>query len=275
MATFPDGHFYSPIPDFDDLRRREDELWLDEAPELPGVDLDLDRQIALLDRVSRFASDFGYPYDPPDPDAVRGFYEPNGMFERIDARMLFCLLRHFRPRRLIEVGSGFSTLLTADVNRTYFDGAIDITCIDPLPHAAVQRGVAGLGRLIPHRVQDVPLELFDALGPGDVLFIDSSHVVKTGSDAYRLYLQVLPRLAQGVLIHSHDVFLPFEYPKPWVLEEERAWNEQYLLHALLMHSQGLRILFSSTCGHKIFPDRVASVFGKPMKGGSLWMEKTI
>ncbi len=275
MPAFPDGHFYSPVPDFDDLRRRKRELWPDKAVQLPGVDLDLAGQVALLDRVAGFAADFDYPYDPLDPDTVDGFYEPNGKFERIDARMLFCLLRHLRPRRLIEIGSGFSTLLAADVNRTWLAGTIDITCIDPHPHPAVQPGLPGLGRLVANRVEDVPLDLFARLAAGDVLFIDSSHVVKTGSDAYRLYLEILPRLARGVVIHSHDIFLPFEYPQFWVLEEERAWNEQYLLHALLMHSRGLRVLFSSYCVYKLFPERMAAVFGRPMKGGSFWMEKLV
>jgi hypothetical protein len=106
-----------------------------------------------------------------------------------------------------------------------------------------------------------------------VLFIDSSHVSKTGSDVNFLYLEVLPRLAPGVWIHLHDIFLPNDYPREWVLEEERSWNEQYLVQALLMYSRAFAVRFGSACAFHLFPELVESVFGSRLGGGSLWIEK--
>jgi hypothetical protein len=125
-------------------------------------------------------------------------------------------------------------------------------------------------------VQDVALEVFDELQAGDVLFIDSSHVAKTGSDVNRLYFDVLPRLATGVRVHIHDIFLPHDYPRAWVLDENRSWNEQYLVRALLMDSRRLRVRFGSAYAWTTFPDKVARALGVPRErafgGGSLWLE---
>ena len=117
-------------------------------------------------------------------------------------------------------------------------------------------------------------EPFLGLGPGDFLFIDSSHVSKTGSDVNFLYLEVLPRLAPGVVIHVHDIFMPAEYPQGWVLEEQRSWNEQYLLQALLMYSSAFRVIFGSHLAQLYLAKEVEETFGGPQGGGSFWFEKT-
>lgn len=270
VTPFPDGHFYSPIPDPEELARKEDRVWGPPRRSVPGLDLGWDRQAALLDAVQAFAAEYDYP--PRAADAMH-FQEINPFFSGLDSRMLFCLLRHLRPRRLIEVGSGFSSLLAADVNRRYFAGAIDVTCIDPYPQEFLLTGVPGISRLIEARVEDLEPERFTCLEAGDILFIDSSHVAKTANDVCFLYLEILPRLAPGVVVHAHDVFLPAEYPKEWVLTENRAWNEQYLLQALLMHSRGFRILFGSSGAFHFLADRVRSVFGDLYGGGSFWIER--
>ncbi len=156
------------------------------------------------------------------------------------------MLRGLRPKRMIEIGSGYSSLVTARLNRQDLGYDLTFTCIEPNPLPFLVDGVAGIDDLIVSKVQDVPLELFSELGDGDVLFIDSSHVVKTGGDVPWIYLQILPRLAPGVYIHVHDIFLPHDYPKDWVLNKARGWNEQYLLEGMLTFSAGLEVVFASS-----------------------------
>ncbi len=187
------------------------------------------------------------------------------------------LLREWRPARLIEVGSGFSTLLAADVNRRFLDGTMEITCIEPYPREFLRHDIAGVARLIESKVQDVPLEELSRLRAGDVLFIDSSHVAKTDSDVNFLYFEVLPRLVSGVRIRIHDIFLPEDYKREWVIDENRSWNEQYLLRALLMHSTAFRVVFGCNYAHCRFPDQVREALALPgghaYGGGSFWMER--
>jgi len=193
----------------------------------------------------------------------------------MDSRALFAMLRELRPARMIEVGSGFSSLLTADVNRRHLDGGLDFRCVEPFPRPFLRQGVPGITEVMVTKVQQLPGPWFaERLGPGDVLFIDSSHVVKTGSDAAHLYLQVLPLLAPGVVVHVHDVFLPHDYPRPWVLEDARSWSEQYLVQAMLVFGDTFEVLFGSAAAATMHPDLVADVLGGPVwGGGSLWLRK--
>ena len=191
--------------------------------------------------------------------------------------MLYSMLREARPRRIIEVGSGFSSAAMLDLNDHVLGGTVEFTFIDPdmrRLRPLLREGDAGRVTLIERRVQEVPLEAFAALGAGDVLFIDSSHVSKIGSDVNRLYFDVLPALAPGVLIHIHDVAGNLEYPREW-LEEGRAWNEQYLLRAFLMHNAAYRVeLFTGwlfNTRHAWFRDRMPLCARGG--GGQLWLRK--
>lgn len=270
---FPDGHYYSPIPDAADLRRRSARLW---APgeAMPGVDLRVPGQLALLHAVAAHTALIDYPID--DPGAPGTYFYRNGMFPVLDAEFLFAALCHFRPARIIEVGSGFSSLVMADVNRRLFGGHIDITCIEPYPRDFLLAGVPGITRLRVERVEEVAPEVFEELAAGDLLFIDSSHVSKTGSDVNFLFFEVLPRLAPGVMVHLHDIFLPDEYPQPWVLGEGRSWNEQYLLRAFLQYNAAWEVLWMSHYMLSRHPEAVTAVFPRCPAlgdGGSLWMRR--
>jgi hypothetical protein len=178
---------------------------------------------------------------------------------------------------MIEVGSGFSTLLAADVNRRFLDSSMEITCIEPFPRPFLRNGVPGVTRLLEAKVQDIPLHEFAALEAGDILFIDSSHVAKTGSDVNFLYFEVLPRLAHGVRVHIHDIFLPHDYLRSWVVDENRSWNEQYLLRALLMYSRAFRVVFGCSYAFWRFPELVRTALAHPLghafAGGSFWIER--
>ncbi|MBI5691649.1 MAG: class I SAM-dependent methyltransferase [Verrucomicrobia bacterium] len=235
---FPPGHFYSPLPSRAEVAEAMARGGF--GPPFAGLDLNESGQAA---RLERFAGWYAEQPFPEQPAAERRFHLANPSYGHFDAIMLYCMLREARPRRVIEVGSGFSSAAMLDLNERVFGGAIQFTFIDPdmkrlrpLLRPEDERRAT----LIERRVQEVPLETFAALGENDVLFIDSSHVSKIGSDVNRLYFDVLPALARGVLVHIHDVAGNLEYPKEWY-DEGRAWNEQYLLRAFLMHNAAWRI----------------------------------
>lgn len=272
------GHYYSPVCDPAELLPRSGELWPAAPPEIVGIDFnDASHRRILEDAFARYYGDFDYPEDGADDADLTHYYIGNSQFSWLDARSLFVLLRQFRPVRVIEVGSGYSSLLMADVNLRFLGGACDIRCIEPYPRAFLQRGLPGIAEVIVEKVQAVPMARFDTLQAGDLLFIDSSHVCKTGSDVNHLYFEVLPRLKPGVLVHIHDIHLPAEYPSEWVITENRSWNEQYLLRALLMHSRAFRVVFGCNYAWLKHPDLVSKALGLPpgqgYGGGSFWIER--
>jgi hypothetical protein len=276
-GRFPNGHYYSPVINPQEVEAAAERIW-PVRPEVRGVDFNADAQKMLLREVfPKYIRDYDYPAELPEGGDPQCFFDRNPAFGWLDSRALFVLLRHWRPRRVIEVGSGYSTLLMADVNRRFLGRGVDIRCIEPYPPAFLDPLPEGIAELIPLRVQDAPLEIFGRLGAGDVLFIDSSHVSKAGSDVNHLFFEVLPRLAAGVHIHFHDVFLPFDYPRDWVLQLGIYWNEQYLLRAMLTLTAGFRVTFGSTFAGVCCAEDVVSALslapGSVYGGGSFWIEK--
>ena len=178
---------------------------------------------------------------------------------------------------MIEVGSGFSSLLTAHVNHNYLEDSIDFSCVEPYPREFLKKKIPGLNDVTIEKVENVDKAVFRALEAGDVLFIDSSHIAKTGSDVNFLFFEILPILKKGVRIHIHDIFLPHEYDKQWVLEENRSWNEQYVLRALLMYSDTFKVLFGCNNAYDKHPDLVAKALNlkkqQSLSGASFWIEK--
>lgn len=272
-SLFPPGHFYSPIADLTDIRAREEKIWT--CPrDMPGIDWNENYQLDLLQQMCSYVADIDYPVDQPE-DPKTYFYQ-NDQFPVLDAEVLFCLLRHFRPHRMIEVGSGFSSLVTAQVNRDFFGNGLHFACIEPYPRQFLVDGVEGISELVVRKVEDVPLSYFDTLKEGDVLFVDSSHVSKVGSDVNYLFFEVLPRLHEGVLIHIHDIFLPDEYPKRWVIEEGRHWNEQYLVRAFLEFNTTFEVIWAAHFMAKHHGSEVQNVFARFPRlggGGSLWLRR--
>lgn len=274
------GHFYSPVCDTDELETQRARLWPAE-PQVLGVDFDDASHREILEQVfPRFIGDYDYPElstHGGDEAADDHYYTQNSQFGWLDSRALFVLLRHWRPARVVEIGSGYSSLLMADVNRRFLDGACAISCVEPYPRPFLVRGVPGIAELVQSKVQDLAPGWFDRLAPGDVLFIDSSHVAKTGSDVNFLYFEVLPRLKPGVRIHIHDIHLPHEYQPQWVIDENRSWNEQYVLRALLMYSRGFRVVFGCNYAYHRFPELVRAAIAHPeghaFGGGSIWIER--
>ncbi|MDO8539742.1 MAG: class I SAM-dependent methyltransferase [Opitutaceae bacterium] len=269
---FPPGHFYSPLPSPEEVAEAFARGGF--GPPFPGIELNEPEQVA---RLERFAS--WYPEQPYPEKQTEGrrYYLENPSYGHFDALMLYGMLREARPRRIIEVGSGFSSAAMLDLNERMLGGNVRFTFIDPdmsRLRPLLREDDGARVTLIERRVQEVPVEIFANLGANDVLFIDSSHVSKIGSDVNRLFFDVLPILAPGVLIHIHDVAGNFEYPREW-LEEGRAWNEQYLLRAFLMYNRAYRIeLFTGylfNTRHAWFREHM------PMcargGGGQLWLRK--
>jgi Methyltransferase domain len=260
--------FYGPIPDTAELSRQ---VWV--PSELVGIDMNDDEQLRLLREVfPQFRNEYeSLPTGPTGDDTA--FHFGNGMFDGTDALVLYCMLRHLRPRRVIEVGSGYSTRLAAQAARA--NGSTELICIDPRPDESVREGYAGITSVITERVEEVPLDLFTGLGADDILFIDSSHAVRTGGDVAFLYLEVLPRLQPGVVLQVHDIFLPHQYPREWMFQQLRFWNEQYLLQAFLSFNSDFRVLLANSYVETRHPGVLQEAFPKApwWGGGSLWMQR--
>lgn len=187
------------------------------------------------------------------------------------------MLRHFRPRRIIEVGSGYSSCVILDTRERHLDGKLDVTLVEPYPELVLQLlrpADRHAIEILPIRVQDVPLDRFRQLQAGDFLFIDSTHVSKTGSDVNTLVFDVLPILNRGVHVHFHDVFYPFEYPKEWVMAG-RSWNEQYLLRGFLQYNSAFSITLMNTYLQGRHPERFATQMPLCLRntGGSIWIRR--
>jgi len=272
----PPGHFYSPLAGRGERARLADQLDGLEIPEhLPGIDLRTARQLELLDQVRMSYDTLPWADHASPADGLRYHYD-NPAYRYSDAVFYAGVLRHFKPRRVIEVGSGYSSALLLDVDELFLGSKTEITFIEPFPDALGSLLPASEfdGRLVRTGLQAVPLELFDALGRDDILFIDSTHVSRVGSDVNHLMFEVLPRLAPGVLVHVHDVFFPFEYPSEWV-RQGWAWNEDYLLRAFLQFNSAFEIVLFNT----YLEARDENWFAENMplclrdRGGSIWLRR--
>ena len=263
-------------------RKLPDDVWASPSV-MPGVELNESAQLALL---SEFSSRFKREYDAipfERPASPLQYYTDNGMFEGVDGEILYCMVRHFRPRVMVEIGSGNSTLLSLQALRRNADEEGGRVCefiaIEPHPSSVLTAGVPGISRLIVNDVQQVPLDMFNRLERNDILFIDSSHELRIGSDVRYEYLEVLPRLQAGVVIHAHDIFSPAEYHKTWVKSDWRYlfWTEQYLLQAFLAFNDSFEVLWGSSFMHLNHPDRLHEAFESYRRmnrwPGSFWFRK--
>jgi hypothetical protein len=262
-------HFYQPIPDTQSL---PESLW-NRPSELVGIDMNDAMQLDLL---RNHFPKFRHEYDqfPTEPTGESGrFHFSNGFFDGTDALVAYCMIRHFQPRLIIEVGSGFSSLVAAEAIAKNNNSAL--ICVEPFPVDFLRQGFPGLHSLIEKKVQDINLEFFSQLESADILFIDSSHTVKIGGDVNYLFLEVLPRLKPGVIVHVHDIFLPFEYRRDWVMEEFRFWTEQYLLQAFLSFNSEFEVLMANSyVAHRYMKDLKATFMNSPWwGGGSFWMRR--
>jgi predicted O-methyltransferase YrrM len=240
-CRFPLGHYYSPLPDNRELARepRRRMLWPERDRPTPGIDWNEQEQEDLAEVFAQQERLAFVDEETPDPTE---YWTRNDQYPALDAWVLEAVLRYLRPRQMIEIGSGYSSLVSARVNREFLNSSMRFTCVEPYPRGFLQAGVPGISHLRTEEVQDTPLELFERLGDGDVLFVDTSHTVKTGGDVAWIYGEILPRLSPGVVVHIHDAFIPGEYPQEWVMEGW-GWNEIYLIKAFLAFNSGYRVIF--------------------------------
>jgi predicted O-methyltransferase YrrM len=271
------NHFYSPVPD----TRRINRQVFDRPSDLLGVDLREKEQLLLLESLaSSFRAEYSlFPRrrSRTDPDT---FYLDNKFFSSVDAELLYAMVRKLKPKRIVEIGSGYSTLLivqAAAVNREA-DKSAKIVCIDPYPRQFVTAlAASGHIELIQTSVERVPFENIGDLSNGDILFIDSSHVLKTGGDVHREFLELLPRLGPGSYVHVHDIFLPHDYPAEWVMDNHWFWNEQYLLQAFLSFNSEFEIVLAAAWLHYQHRDRlvesIPSYDPETVLPGSFWMRR--
>lgn len=270
-------HFYSPIPDTRELEQRE-KLWEDELT-LAGIDMNIEGQLNFLEKIfPQYKDELNFAIEKTNNP--HEFYLNNAGFGLEDAGTLHCMIRHFKPRNIIEVGAGNSTFVSARASLTNRDEGYpgQLISIEPYPRQTLKDGFPGLDRLIVQKVEQTDVNFFGQLEENDILFIDSSHVMRIGNDVNFLYLEVMPRLNKGVVIHIHDIFFPYHYPKKMVVNNQVFWNEQYFLQAFLCFNKAFEVLFGNCYMLSKYPDKMLSVFLHP-KGyypriaNSFWIRK--
>jgi predicted O-methyltransferase YrrM len=276
LRFFPPGHFYSPIPSLSDVLSKENLLFRRDLKEFPGVDLREEEQLKMLEQLALYYEELPFL---EQPSTSSRYYYQNIFFCYADAIILYAMLRHLKPRKVIEVGSGFSSAVMLDTNDAFLGSATNFTFIEPYPerlYSLFNEEDQRQHKVIEKPVQEVELELFQTLDAGDILFVDSSHVVKIGSDVAHIIFEILPRLKPGVIVHFHDVFYSFEYPKEWV-KEGRAWNEDYFLRAFLQYNSVFQILYFNSFMGQFYQDELERKMPLCLRntGGSLWMKKAV
>jgi len=242
VHDFPPGHFYSPVPDLADIRERAKSIFDRSTVTLNSINLNEQKQCDLADEFSKLHEQMKFP---DQKLAEYRYFFDNPYFSYGDGVILYSMLRHFQPKRVVEIGSGFSSAEMLDVNDRFLNKQVHFTFIEPYPErllgllSETDKMIATIEAM---PVQRVKLDVFPILEENDILFVDSSHVAKTGSDVLHILFNIVPLLKKGVLVHFHDILWPFEYPEDWI-EEGRAWNEAYFLKAFLQYNSKFEILF--------------------------------
>ncbi len=239
-------HFYQPIPDVEDLEKRN--VW-NKRSDLEGIIFHPDEQVALLMELGRkFGKECDWPLNPTGNPLQ--FHTANDRFSFGDAASLYSIIRNFRPHRVIEIGSGMSSLIIhlalSKNNSESEEKKAQHMIIDPYPGTLIEKNLFNSVFLVKEKVESVKKEYFEQLQKNDILFIDSSHTVRIGSDVNYLILDILPRLQRGVIIHFHDISLPYEYPKAYATNPEFRvfWTEAYLLQAFLCFNSQFEVLLA-------------------------------
>lgn len=277
VQSYPPGHYYTPLPSMEEVARVAPRVWKQTPQGLPGIDLRVREQQKLFAKLLKYYGQM--PFTSSKKEGFR-YYFDNVNFCHADAIVLYCMLREFRPRRIIEVGSGFSSCVMLDTNQYYLDSSVQFTFIEPDPVRLLPNMTPSdtdSVQLLTALVQDVDLQVFGQLQENDILFLDCSHVGKIGSDVLHLLFEVLPRLAKGVIVHFHDMFYPFEYPRNWVEKDKRAWNEDYFVRAFLQYNNTFEIMYFNNYLGKMHKEMLEKHMPLALQdiGGSLWLRKVV
>ena len=271
VGVFPlRNHYYEPRFDYRDAPH------LTDPRDLPGIAWNDAGQLEMLDGLT-FAEELRDVGQEAGRELT--FYLNNGAFESGDAEYWYQLIRFIKPRRLFEIGSGHSTLMAMRAiqrNREQ-DATYDCrhVCVEPFEMPWLERiGVT----VVRHKVEDLGRQFFAELDANDILFIDSSHMIRPRGDVLFEYLELLPSLRRGVFVHVHDIFSPYDYPEKWLKHETKFWNEQYLLEAFLSHNSSWEIVGAINYLHHYFPERlraVAPFLTRDREPGSFYIKKIV
>lgn len=268
---WPPGHFYSPIPSLEEVSRKQASIFAGPKRSLPGIDLREPDQLKMLDDLASF-----YP-DHPFTATTKGtrFRLENPNYSRAEAIILQCMIRRLQPKRIVEIGCGYSSCAILDTNEQFFADGISCSFIDPYPEmlrSLLREHDEDHVEIFECAVQDVDLGRFESLRSGDIFVVDSTHVSKVGSDVNWIVFEILPRLAAGVVVHFHDMHYPFEYPKDWVYQG-RAWNEAYVMRAFLEYNHRFHVLFFNSFMGRFHAETLRDRMPECADpGSSLWLE---
>ena len=277
-AGYEPGHYYSTVPKLDDLKKNQDIIF--QEKEIKDIDFNEEHQLKNLDEIKDFYKD--YLYHDEDSDLKNYRYKKEGAFYRYsDSVFLYSMIRKSKPKKIIEVGSGHSSAIMLDTNEHFFNNEIEHIFIEPYSErleGILKEEDYKKNKIIKQNVQNVDLSVFKSLEENDILFIDSTHVSKIASDVNYLFFEVFPVLKPGVLIHFHDIYYSFEYPKKWILEYRYFWNEVYVLRAFLMNNNSYKIEMFNTYLQNKKESWFKTEMPECLKGlergvGSIWIKK--
>jgi hypothetical protein len=262
-------HYYEPLPDFRSITKEQ----INRRREYAALDFKWEAQLHLLDELA----DYGDELRGLDRISPNGLDFQNGYFDGFDAAVYYSLIRRLKPRQVIEIGGGYSTRIAHTAlarNRTQGSEG-NLVCIEPHPEPRLTEARLDID-LIEKPVQEIEVDFFSSLEPNDILFIDSTHTVKFGSDVCYEFLDILPKLSPGVWVHVHDIFFPHDYPLEWLLERRLALNEQYLLEAFLAFNDEFSVQLSNHWLSLDHPEVTAVLW--PNSGNScsssFWMKRS-
>jgi hypothetical protein len=272
---YPRGHFYSPLPSVSDVRANAASIFRTDVELDSSIDLRDAEQVELLQKLATIIKTLDFP-SAKSPE--HRYYSDNSFFGLGSAFLTAAMILNLRPKRIIEIGSGFSSAMMLDINDRFSNGAVEHVFIEPYPdrlQQLIRPGDAKNNFVLPHPVQEQPMTVFQKLDTNDVLFVDSSHVSKVGSDLNHIVFNILPALRPGVVVHFHDIYWPFEYPQEWIVDAKRAWNECYLLRAFMQYNGAFEII--------LYPQYLRHKHGTLMRqlwptwwddpGSALWIRK--
>ena len=273
------GHFYSTIPSQNDIIKNNNKVY--DQEKILDINLYFDEQVKLLLNFKKYYDIIPYNFVEEQESTLR-YSAKEAQYRFSDVICLFSIINEFKPQRIIEVGSGHSSAVMLDTNELLFENSIDLTFIEPYPEnrllQILRPNDITNSTIIKKFVQDVDIKHFQKLEKNDILFVDSSHVCKLGSDLNHILFNILPILNPGVLIHFHDIFHPFEMPKSWINDRKWFWNENYFLRAFLMNNNSYKTVLFNSMLHLKHKDWIESNMPNCLIGsdetGSIWIKKT-
>lgn len=263
----PFNEYDSPYPELDKIRDDKDRIY-DIKKDILDVNFRIDNQINLLCEMAKIEE----PQWLFEDNTIHRYYYNNSWFGRDSAIGLYYMMRYYKPKHIVEIGSGFSTAAMLDVNEEYMNNSVCIRCIEPRIDRlnSVVKESDNI-KIMECDLQEVSLSVFGQLKKNDILFIDSSHVCKPRSDVSMEIFEILPRLKSGVIIHFHDIFWPFEYPISWI-EQGRVYNEIFVLRAFLMNNDAYDVLLMGNQIASLYDNRIPPKMNR-CGCGSLWIRK--